>query len=100
MGEVRHAAAQNLRNVAKSLPKHLLVNRVIPYVKILAKDQVEHVRIALASIICDYLSQALLPAILELAKDAKWRVRLVIIQHIPLLAEQLGRDFFNEQLSQ
>lgn len=36
------------------------------------------------------LSQSLLPAIVELAEDAKWRVRLAIIEYMPLLAGQLG----------
>lgn len=43
------------------------------------------------------LSQSLLPAIVELAEDAKWRVRLAIIEYMPLLAGQLvsqGSDFF------
>ena len=44
------------------------------------------------------LSQSLLPAIVELAEDAKWRVRLAIINHIPLLAKQLGVEFFDEKL--
>jgi len=35
------------------------------------------------------LSQSLLPAIVELASDAKWRVRLGIIEYMPLLAGQL-----------
>lgn len=38
------------------------------------------------------LSQSLLPAIVELAEDAKWRVRLAIIEYMPLLAEQLVRQ--------
>lgn len=39
------------------------------------------------------LSQSLLPAIVELAEDAKWRVRLAIIEYMPLLAGQLvSRD--------
>ena len=37
------------------------------------------------------LSQSLLPAIVELAEDSKWRVRLAIIEYMPLLAEQLVR---------
>lgn len=43
------------------------------------------------------LSQSLLPAIVELAEDAKWRVRLAIIEYMPLLAGQLvsqGSHFF------
>jgi hypothetical protein len=38
----------------------------------------------------DLLSQSLLPAIVDLAEDNKWRVRLAIIEHIPVLAQQLG----------
>lgn len=47
----------------------------------------------------DLLSQSLLPAIVDLAEDSKWRVRHAIIEHIPKLAEQLGCDYFNEKLS-
>ena len=39
----------------------------------------------------EQLSQHLLPAIVELAEDRQWRVRLAIIDYIPLLAEQLVR---------
>jgi len=35
------------------------------------------------------LSQSLLLAIVELAEDTKWRVKLAIIEYMPLLAEQL-----------
>lgn len=46
----------------------------------------------------DLLSQSLLPAIVQLAEDKQWRVRLAIIEYIPLLASQLGVKFFDEQL--
>jgi serine/threonine-protein phosphatase 2A regulatory subunit A len=39
-----------------------------------------------------------LPAIVELAEDKQWRVRLAIIDYIPLLATQLGVRFFDEKL--
>lgn len=45
------------------------------------------------------LSQSLLPAIVELAEDTKWRVRLAIIEYMPLLAGQLGVKFFDEKLN-
>lgn len=44
----------------------------------------------------DILSRELLPAIVELAEDKNWRVRLAIIGHIPLLARELGREFFKD----
>jgi serine/threonine-protein phosphatase 2A regulatory subunit A len=47
----------------------------------------------------ELLSQALLPAIVELAGDKNWRVRLAIISQIPLLAKQLGVAFFDEKLA-
>lgn len=42
----------------------------------------------------DLLSQSLLPAIVDLAEDNKWRVRMAIIEHIPALAQQLGPGTF------
>ena len=47
----------------------------------------------------ELLSQSLLPAIVQLAEDKQWRVRLAIIEYIPLLASQLGVKFFDEKLS-
>lgn len=47
----------------------------------------------------EVLSQSLLPAIVQLAEDKQWRVRLAIIQYVPLLASQLGVNFFDEKLS-
>lgn len=57
--------------------------------------------LALMSIVIgiDLLSQSLLPAIVQLAEDKQWRVRLAIIEYIPLLASQLGVKFFDEKLS-
>ena len=45
------------------------------------------------------LSDSLLPAIVQLAEDKQWRVRLAIIEYVPLLASQLGVQFFDEKLS-
>lgn len=45
------------------------------------------------------MSVSLLPAIVNLAEDKQWRVRLAIIEYIPLLASQLGVKFFDEKLS-
>lgn len=47
----------------------------------------------------DLLSQSLLPAIVDLAEDSKWRVRLAIIELIPVLAKHLGREYFGDKLS-
>ena len=44
------------------------------------------------------LSESLLPAVEGLAGDKHWRVRLAIIGHVPLLAEQLGPEFLQQKL--
>lgn len=46
----------------------------------------------------ELLADSLLPAIMELAEDKSWRVRQAIIEYIPLLANQLGKPMFDEQL--
>merc|ERR1711991_703135 len=46
----------------------------------------------------ELLSQSLLPAIVELAEDRQWRVRLAIIEYVPILAQELGQSFFNDKL--
>ena len=46
----------------------------------------------------ELLSESLLPAVVELAEDKSWRVRQAIIEYMPLLATQLGKQFFDEQL--
>ena len=53
---------------------------------------------ALQVIGIELLAQSLLPAIEELAEDKHWRVRLAIVEHIPLLASQLGAEFFQDKL--
>ena len=48
----------------------------------------------------DLLGQSLMPAIEGLADDTHWRVRLAVINYIPLLATQLGAETFQQQLGQ
>jgi serine/threonine-protein phosphatase 2A regulatory subunit A len=55
-------------------------------------------KLLLSVIDIELLSENLLPAIIELAEDKSWRVRQAIIEYIPLLATQLGKPFFDEQL--
>ncbi|KAF5403649.1 hypothetical protein PHET_02401 [Paragonimus heterotremus] len=45
------------------------------------------------------LIHSLLPATVELVSDTRWRVRLAIIEYMPLLANQLGLQCFNDRLA-
>uniref|UniRef100_A0A914DWS0 Phosphatase PP2A regulatory subunit A/Splicing factor 3B subunit 1-like HEAT repeat domain-containing protein n=1 Tax=Acrobeloides nanus TaxID=290746 RepID=A0A914DWS0_9BILA len=43
------------------------------------------------------LVNSVLPAVVELCEDAKWRVRLAIVEYMPLFAEELGQEIFDER---
>lgn len=58
----------------------------------------DQVRCFILAIGIERVSQALLPAIVELSEDKQWRIRLAIIEYIPLLAKQFGSKFFEEKL--
>jgi serine/threonine-protein phosphatase 2A regulatory subunit A len=47
----------------------------------------------------EVLSQSLLPALASLAADIKWRVRLAVIQHMPLLLNQVSAAFFGDKFT-
>ncbi len=70
------------------------VEHLLPLFLTQLKDECPEVRLNIISnldcvnevIGIQQLSQSLLPAIVELAEDTKWRVRLAIIEYMPLLA--------------
>lgn len=47
----------------------------------------------------DTLSQSIMPAINELSNHKSWRVKITVIEEFPLLAKQLGEDFFDQKLT-
>ena len=46
------------------------------------------------------LSQSLLPAIMELSEENQWRIRLQIIEYMPVIARQLGENIFDAKLTE
>lgn len=120
---VRAALAIQISGLAPLLGKDATIEHLLPLFLHLLKDEFPDVRLNIISklelvnsggtflhekglglksmfsvIGIELLSQSLLPAIVELAEDKQWRVRQAIIEYIPLLANQLGRTFFDEQL--
>lgn len=83
------------------------MNELLPLFLTQLKDEFPEVRLNVISnleavnevIGVKQLSSTLLPAMIELAEDPKWRVRLAIIEYMPLLASQLGAEFFDEKLN-
>lgn len=121
---VRAALANQISGLAPLLGKDPTIEHLLPLFLHLLKDDFPEVRLNIISkletvnsgsiyfryraeifsftihpvIGIELLSESLLPAIVELAEDKSWRVRQAIIEYIPLLANQLGKPFFDEQL--
>ncbi|KAF8140253.1 armadillo-type protein [Boletus edulis] len=103
---VRAALANQISGLAPLLGREATVEHLLPLFLHLLKDEFPEVRLNIISkletvngvIDIELLSDSLLPAIIELAEDKSWRVRQAIIEYIPLLATQLGKPFFDEQL--
>ena len=105
---VRAALALHVCGLASLVGPESTVNDLLPIFLQLLKDEFPDVRLNIIGKLdnetCDTigverLSTSLLPAIYELAEDKQWRVRQAIIEYIPLLAQQLGKTFFDEQLA-
>ncbi|KAF5018367.1 hypothetical protein F66182_9654 [Fusarium sp. NRRL 66182] len=105
---VRAALGTQISGLAPILGKQETIDHLLPMFLQMLKDEFPEVRLHIISklelvnqvvIGIDLLSQSLLPAIVQLAEDKQWRVRLAIIEYIPLLASQLGVQFFDEKLS-
>ncbi|EHB18716.1 Serine/threonine-protein phosphatase 2A 65 kDa regulatory subunit A beta isoform [Heterocephalus glaber] len=103
--EVRAAAVHKVKELCENLPiegrETIIMNRILPYIKCpeVRLNIISNLDCVNEVIGIRQLSQSLLPAIVELAEDAKWRVRLAIIEYMPLLAGQLGMEFFDEKLN-
>ncbi|KAL0951174.1 hypothetical protein HGRIS_007905 [Hohenbuehelia grisea] len=103
---VRAALANQISGLAPLLGKEPTIEHLLPLFLHLLKDDFPEVRLNIISkletvntvIGVELLADSLLPAIVELAEDKSWRVRQAIIEYIPLLAQQLGRTFFDQQL--
>lgn len=120
---VRAAVGNQIAGLAPLLGKDATIEHLLPLFLHLLKDEFPEVRLNIISkletvnqgtsqclidhinnshlflvIGIELLSESLLPAIMELAEDKSWRVRQAIIEYIPLLATQLGKPFFDEQL--
>uniref|UniRef100_A0A8B9XBT9 Protein phosphatase 2 scaffold subunit Abeta n=1 Tax=Bos mutus grunniens TaxID=30521 RepID=A0A8B9XBT9_BOSMU len=103
---VKSALASVIMGLSTILGKENTIEHLLPLFLAQLKDECPEVRLNIISnldcvneVIGIQLSQSLLPAIVELAEDAKWRVRLAIIEYMPLLAGQLGVEFFDEKLN-
>eukprot|EP00020_Sapocribrum_chincoteaguense_P000523 CAMPEP_0170741476 /NCGR_PEP_ID=MMETSP0437-20130122/6239_1 /TAXON_ID=0 /ORGANISM="Sexangularia sp." /LENGTH=581 /DNA_ID=CAMNT_0011080049 /DNA_START=38 /DNA_END=1783 /DNA_ORIENTATION=- len=104
---VRAGLASSITGLAPQLGKEDTVKHLQDLFLELLKDDFPDVRLNVISNIegvnkvlgIGPLQQSLLPAVMTLAEDKNWRVRLQIIEFTPVLAAQLGQEFFDNELS-
>ncbi|EDS39336.1 serine/threonine protein phosphatase 2a regulatory subunit a [Culex quinquefasciatus] len=103
---VKSALASVIMGLSPILGRNNTIEHLLQLFLLQLKDEWPEVRLNIISTLdcindvigIQQLSQSLLPAIVELAEDSKWRVRLAIIEYMPLLAGQLGQEYFNQKL--
>ncbi|VDD75557.1 unnamed protein product [Mesocestoides corti] len=84
--------------LAPLLGRELTVTHLLPIILAQLKDESPDTVNNVIGV--DHVSSSLLPAIVELAKVPVWRIRLAVINQMPLIADQLGQSFFEEGLMQ
>ncbi|KAM6179011.1 serine/threonine-protein phosphatase 2A 65 kDa regulatory subunit A beta isoform-like [Rhynchocyon petersi] len=103
---VRLVLASEIMGLPTILGKDNCTEHLQPLILAQLKDKCPDVRLHIISnlhcvnevIEFHQLSQSLLPAVVELAQNAKWRVRLAILECMPSLADQLGLELFDKKL--
>mmetsp|Transcript_69013 Transcript_69013/g.224993 ORF Transcript_69013/g.224993 Transcript_69013/m.224993 type:complete len:597 (-) Transcript_69013:110-1900(-) len=104
---VRASLAGSVLSLAPIFGTKLTVDHLINVFLLLMRDDTPEVRLKLISTLgelssvvgIDVLSQSLLPSIKDLGKDRQWRIRLAVIECMPVLAQYLGEVAFTKELS-
>jgi serine/threonine-protein phosphatase 2A regulatory subunit A len=102
---VRSSLAAVLPLLSPSLGAEQTQLHLLPHLLPLLRDSDSGVRLALLANLkalnagMDTLAQAVLPAVVELAEDTKWRVRQAVIEEVPRLAQDLGVTFFTQKFT-
>jgi serine/threonine-protein phosphatase 2A regulatory subunit A len=100
---VRTSLASTITGIAPAIGHEGTINRLVPLFLALLQDEIPDVRLNIVSRIGEVntvvgiqvLSERLLPAVVGLARYRMWRVRFAVIEHIPVLAKQLGPEYFS-----
>lgn len=104
--QVRSAAAKNVALMCSLLRKDIILNKVIPSLRLLVSDSSEHVRASMAGAINDLAPildrdeavEQLLPMLLELLRDESSDVRLNIISNLDTINGVVGVELLSQSL--
>ena len=45
------------------------------------------------------LQESIIPSLTDLSQDKNWRIKLSVVQQFPILARQIGEQFYNDKLN-
>ena len=104
---MRSALAENILALCPIIEKAATNEHILPIFLLLLRDESSDVRLNLFKRLEDMnkvlgienLSQSIIPALTELSQDKNWRIKLSVVEQFPILARQLGENFFNDKLS-
>mmetsp|Transcript_43203 Transcript_43203/g.115584 ORF Transcript_43203/g.115584 Transcript_43203/m.115584 type:complete len:596 (-) Transcript_43203:856-2643(-) len=100
---VREHLAEQITALAPILERDSSIKELLPLVKIfLADELIEIKRKALGSVGplvevlgADQTEALVLPEVIRMSEDQQWRVRLAVVETLPVYATNLGMDMFN-----
>jgi len=101
---VRTALSKACMELAGKLGQDHTTLHIVPLLQNFLRDDSPEVRLRILSqleIIAQWMpaiGETILPILIELAHDANWRVRKAVIGCLPLLAESMGVDYFDNNL--
>jgi serine/threonine-protein phosphatase 2A regulatory subunit A len=101
---VRMIMSANLVSLCNYFPREGASKLLVPLLQSLSQDESYMVRrnviadLHLLSDSSNVILNQLVPQLLELAKDPKWRVRLAVIEKTSMLATALGQRMFERKL--
>ena len=104
---VRSALAENILSICPIIEKGPTNEHILPIFLNLLRDENSEVRLNLFKRLEDLnkvigieeLQQSIIPSLTELSHDKSWRIKLSVVKQMPVLATQLGEDFFVEKLN-
>jgi serine/threonine-protein phosphatase 2A regulatory subunit A len=86
-----------LRSLPQAWPSPTLLHVQVPEVRLNIISSLHHAQDVLSN---ERLRASVVPAIDDLSSDPHWRVRHAVITQLPLLARQLGVEFYESKLLQ
>ena len=104
---MRAALAENILSICPIIERGPTNDQILPIFLNLLRDDNSEVRLNLFKRLEDLnqvlgienLQESIIPSLTDLSQDKNWRIKLSVVQQFPILARQLGEQFYNDKLN-